>query len=64
MGYLPWAECWDLRHYYRKGEGRMAGKTFQEEFTRDGTQAIKGADGGQLSQNGLRRLIGHGDGIL
>ena len=44
MGYLPWAECWDLRHYYREGEGRMACETFQEEFTRNGTQTVKRAD--------------------
>ena len=46
MDYLPWAECWDLRHYYREGEGRMACETFQEEFTRNGTQTIKRATEG------------------
>ena len=44
MDYLPWAKCWDLRKYSCEGEGRMACETFQEEFTRNGTQTIKRAD--------------------
>ena len=40
-GYLKRAKCWDLRHYWREGEGRMVCETFQENFTRNGTKRQK-----------------------